>query len=278
MTEEMTPEELKQFQEMQVADSEEPEPTPEPEPEPAPEPEPTPEPERKPEIDERKVPIKALHEERNRRKEMQRELQELKEKFARADERIRILAENKDQDFDDPDVLAAREKEELKRKIYEQEQALTKTKEDIEHRVNEMQFRTTIQNMERSFEQSTPDYKKALSYAIDVRKAALEEAGYEDEEVEGFIDREFSDVVRTAMAKGRNPAEAVYKMAQKMGYKNEKPQPKIEALQKGSAASKSLSQGGGKPDSELTAEALAEMSDEEFAKLSDSDFRKVFGG
>lgn len=281
---EFTPEELKQFEAMQADEEAAPEPevTPEVEPETTPaEPVATevkPEPE-KPVEQEKKVSIHALHEERMRRKETQKELQEMREKYARVDERLKTLFDRNKDEYEDPEVAKARAAEEAQRVYAEKIRALEEKLQETDSRTQEMRVRNFVADNERDFQAQNPDYRQALDYAFKVRRAALEVLDMEPEEIASAVDREFASVVNDALQRGKNPAEVVYKMAHKMGYaKPQEPNKKIEDIQRGVAASKSLSQASGKKTVELTAESLANMSDEEFEKISNADFRKIFGG
>lgn len=281
---EFTPEELKQFEAMQKGEEipdapeeqEEQEPKVPEEPEAEATPEPKPEP--KPEPEEKKVSIHALHEERMRRKEAQKRLQELEEKYARADERLKILFERKKDEYEDPEAAKLRAEEEARREHFEKLRALEEKTKEVDTRVQEIKYRNLIAESERSFERAHPDYQQALDHALNVRRAALEVLDLDEEEAAEAVKREFATIINDSLQRGKNPAEVVYKMAQKMGYQQKQPEKKIEDIQRGVAASKSLSQASGKKTVELTAEALATMSDEEFEKISNEDFRKIFGG
>lgn len=283
-TPEFTPEELKQFEAMQNGEEipdapEEPEATPETAPEV--EPEATPEPETKPEKPEpeKKVSIHALHEERMRRKEAQKRIQELEEKFARADERLKVLFDRNKDEYEDPEVAKARAAEESQREYAEKIRALEAKLQETDSRTQEIRVRSLVADSERDFESQNSDYRQALDHAFKVRQEALEILDLEPEEAREAVEREFATIVNDALRRGKNPAEVVYKMAHKMGYaKPQEPNKKIEDIQRGVAASKSLSQASGKKTVELTAEVLANMSDDEFEKVSNEDFRKLFGG
>ena len=136
-----------------------------------------------------------------------------------------------------------------------------------------------IEKMETAFERNTTDYKQALEYYIKTRADTVMELGYENDEAFEIVNGEMNSLIKRAMETGKNPAEVVYKMAGKTGYKSQsKDAAKLDTLQKAEVASRSLSDSSGKTKGELSAEALADMSDEDFSKITDEQFRKAMGG
>lgn len=227
------------------------------------------------------VPLEALHEERLKRKELQKRLDELSEKFARADERAQILGKPKETPPPDPEEDPIGHQAWRAQQIEKQLQERTKTDEEdrkkLARELENIKYKQFIDHQERNFERSNPDYEHALKHFVKSQRDMLQDIGLEEEEIQREIDSELARIVNTAVEKRKNPAEAVYKMAQRLGYK--KPEPKkLEQIEKGVKASASLSTAQGKTHSTLTAETLAEMSDEEFWKLPYADFKKVMGG
>lgn len=226
------------------------------------------------------VPHGALHEERAKRKEIQKQFQDLNEKYARADERLKFLSESQtktpDPSFDeDPLGYSKAELDRLKQVSAQYPTQL----DELKGEVQSLRLQRNIEKMETAFERTTPDYKQALEFYIKTRSETVKELGYEDQEAIDLINTEMTSVVNRAMETGKNPAELVYKMASRAGYKSQsKDTGKMETLKKAEAASRSLSDSGGRAKGELTAEALAEMSDEDFTKISDEQFRKAMGG
>ena len=235
-----------------------------------------------PKVPEGFVPHGALHEERARRKEIQKELIELKDKHARADERLKMLGENKGKDpeptyDEDPLGYSKREIERVKSQL----EQVTKNDNLTELRgeVDRMRIQRTVERMESSFERETPDYKKALEFYATSRAETISEMGYEREEASELVRDEMAGIVSRAIETGKNPAEVIYKMSKKAGFSTKEPSTeKMDTLKKAESASRSLSDSGGKSRGELTAEAIAEMSDDDFGKLSSADFKKAFGG
>lgn len=231
------------------------------------------------------VPLAALHEERSKRKQQQKELDELRDKFARADERMRVLFEKDKKDeaghpdpTDDPIGYQSWRADQLQKQLDEKSRQVEESTGSVKSELETLKYKQYIDQQERVFERTNPDYQKALDHLVAFRGSVLEELGIDDDdERRDMVNRDLGNIVGTALQRGKNPAEAVYKMAMKMGYKKSEPEKKLDTIEKGVKASSSLGSSGGKQGSAMTAEGLAEMSDEEFAKLDYSQFRKVFG-
>lgn len=229
------------------------------------------------------VPHGALHEERAKRKELQKQFQELNEKFARQDERLKMLSEGrKDPEptfDDDPLGYSKREIERVRESVDGLNKQYPNQLNELKGELEAMRLQRAIEKQEAVFEKNNPDYRDALNYYIKTRSEALEDAGFEKEDANLNIQQELQSVIARSMQSGKNPAEAVYKMSSKIGFKSQaKTESNIETLKKTETASKSLSSSSGKTSAPLSAESIAEMSDEDFAKLSHGDFKKVFGG
>jgi hypothetical protein len=94
-----------------------------------------------------------------------------------------------------------------------------------------------------------------------------------------MIQDEMRNAVHRSIESGKNPAEVIYKMSLKSGFKAKNTESgKIDSLKKAETASRSLTDTSGKSKTELSAESIAEMSDEDFMNLSDDQFRKAMGG
>lgn len=231
------------------------------------------------------VPHEAFHEERERRKGLQRQLQEMQDKWTRADERIQMLLDNKKEEAppdpnEDPLGYQNWKTGKIEKELAAERSRVGEASKKLEGQVQDLRLRTEIDAMERSFQAKNPDYDDALQHLVKTQMAVFEEIEPDEAERQAQVRQGLSGVVQQALSHGKNPAEAVYKMAQKLGYKKtEANQTKqIEDIEKGVKASTSLGSAGGKTSSPLTAEALADMSDEDFEKLNYKDFKKAMGG
>lgn len=72
---------------------------------------------------------------------------------------------------------------------------------------------------EAEFREDHPDYDKAAKHLAEDRIAELVEGGYSKAEANQALQEEFIKLMARCRQNGADPAEAVYKMAQKRGYK-----------------------------------------------------------
>jgi DNA repair exonuclease SbcCD ATPase subunit len=230
------------------------------------------------------VPLAALHEERNARKELQRQLAEQRQMMERVNQRLETLFTPQQQvpdkeaapiDYIDHRLgevsaqqRAILEREQQREQQYAQQQAV-------------QQLATRIQGAEAVFAKQAPDYGDAIKLLDSMRVQELMVFGATPEQAHEQAVNERIQAAFTWAHQGMNPAEIAYNLAKTRGYAPKGAQTaeqKIAAQQKGTAAAKSLG-GGGTPNAgKLTAEALASMSDEDFAKLTDAQFRQAMGG
>ena len=291
MADALTPEEIAELETIRQADRQEslaeevkPEVVPETKPEEKPEAKSETNPETKPEEKPVKtVPHEAFHEERERRKGLQRQLQEMQDKWTRADERIQMLLDNKKEEAppdpnEDPLGYQNWKTGKIEKELEAERRRVGEQSKKLEAQVQDLRLRTEVDAMERSFQAKNPDYDDALQHLVKTQLAVFEEIESDEAERQAQVRQTLSNVVQQALSHGKNPAEAVYKMAQKLGYKKAEANKQIEDIEKGVKASTSLGSTGGKTSSPLSAEALADMSDEDFEKLNYKDFKKAMGG
>lgn len=219
------------------------------------------------------VPLGAVQEARNENKTLKRELDELKTKWTGGEQKLNALLERlqgpkEEVPAYDKDPLAH-----LKSKNQELEDKIKALSEVEEKRGKETEASNQIQDLqnkilaaERSFVSEKKDYAEAVGKVQEVWRAEYEAAGVPEQLIESMLARKGLQFSYAAMQKDQNPAEAVYKLAHRYGYKpaadeSQKDKDKLKTIAKGQEAEKSLSSGKGAGDMSL--EALATMSDEE---------------
>jgi hypothetical protein len=259
--------------------------------------EPEPDKAEKPEPEKKKdgrVPLRKLREEEERRKSLEKELSEQREIMARADERLRILAEvnkprQEEQAPPDPDqdpIAALKWVQEQQRKADEQR----------EHFAREQQERAYIEQIDgsyrsgwKAYQQDVPDAADAYRHWITAMDGYFDSVGLPEAQRNEAIIREERRIALAAQSRGMNPAGMIYRQAEKFGYrKAEAPEPakdaekEVERRQKAAPAARSLSNAGGVKGGEITVQDLATMSEEEFAemraKMSPRAFERLLGG
>lgn len=83
-----------------------------------------------------------------------------------------------------------------------------------------MQFQTRVQASESDFVKAHPDYFDALNHARNVRVQEMQYLGMENAEIAKAINTEEINAAMAAIARGKDPAEFVYKRAVAAGFKS----------------------------------------------------------
>lgn len=215
----------------------------------------------------------ALHEERERRKELQKAVDTERERNTRLEERTNKLfelmaqREQPKEEFTDPlktvetklnEVISTVNKTQsqidAERKAYNEEQGLVQ------------KYLGSI----NAYTKDKPDISEARDFLLNSRGSELRAMGYNDNEVAIQIRNEEKMIVEKAYSDGTNPAERIYNISTMRGYKGkvEPQKTSIEDLDKGLKAAKSLGSGGktdgNTPWDGLSADDLADMTKEEF--------------
>jgi len=244
--------------------------------EPVQKPEPVAAPEAKPAQDTRTVPLPALQEERRERQRIERELADQREKWARLEERFNTVSKQPEPVIPDADTDPVARLKYLDEKFAKLE---TESAEQVRQRqqaeqVQAMQreFLGRYQAAAAEFQAKAPDFMEAYSHLRADRAAELEAMGFTDPGMRSRImEQEELGVAMQAFQAGRNPAEVMYALAGRRGYKAKaaeaKPdgkQPDLQTIAKGQQAASSLSGSGSATPPDLTLESVANMSTDEF--------------
>jgi hypothetical protein len=120
------------------------------------------------------------------------------------------------------------------------------------------------------FEKQHPDFRAAYLHLLADRDAELITLGYNDPLTRGrIITEEESAIVARAIADGANPAERIYAVARRRGYRpGANSQERLRMAEKGQAAGKSLGSAPGGATRAVSPEALAALTDAEFAEAT----------
>lgn len=208
--------------------------------------------------EERKVNYGALHEERQRRKELQSKVEAMEGRFnqilqnLQPKEQIPAIEEDPVRNFDT--------------RIGSVEQMLRQQLENNQRQHQEAAVINSYRQSAAVFAQENPDFNDAYSHFINSRRQELQAMGYAPNEAQNILQQEeFAAAIR-AMQNETNPAAMIYEAAKVRGYKKAEPQnsDKMKTIEKGVQASRVS--GGSPIAGNVTLESLAEMSDEEFSK------------
>ena len=193
-------------------------------PEPAPSQPETPEPaveasetqETAPEEHDRRVPLKALQEERQKRAEYERQLQEYQrreQEWQQWAEQQRQAQQQPEEQYVEPDpetdpigaLKAARDQ-------------LRSMQQETQQRAYVEQLNTVAYQAATEYQQQVPDYQDAYKYAINSRAQELVALGTHPQAVSSILQQEELRLIDTALQNRKNPAEAIYQFAKARGF------------------------------------------------------------
>ncbi|MET3483122.1 hypothetical protein [Methylobacterium sp. 1973] len=247
------------------------------------------------------VPHGAFHEERERRKAVEKELNDLREKYARGDERLRVITEamqaRQQPAAAQPETPAAPPSPD--EDIFGYAKHLEKQIEDLR---NGVQQETARQRQEREagevvrdyhtdlnrFAQSEPTFADAFRHVMQSRAAEYAALGVPQDQIAQALANDEFQVAMQARQAGVSPAERIFQIAKARGFtpKAAEPAPapapaetaaqKVERVAAGQAGpGKSLSAAGGAPAGEVTFEMLAAMSEKDFEAFATKNPEKL---
>ena len=227
------------------------------------------------------VPQGALHAEREKRKTVEAELKAVREQIAALATMREQIASRKPEDLpagDDPAAV-----EHLRQRLAQIEQGQTRVEQRLDTQaVNQAEMQQlggVMAQSEALYRQEKPDYDSAIEHVVKARAAELALYGLTPPQIQQTISEEATEIVRSAVAQGRDPAELGYQIALSRGYRPAGPaettetppqgqaQRTLDAIAQAKAQGKSLGGAGGGKVATLNAEAVLAMSPEDFAAV-----------
>lgn len=233
----------------------------------------------------RRVPLKALQEERQKRAELERRAQEYEQRLYEMQQWAEQVQQQMGQPQPEPVVEPDPETDPIgalkaARDQLRQMQEATQQQQYVE-RLNQVAYQAAVEAQQR-----VPDYQDAYKYAINSRAQELMALGTPQHAVSQILQQEELRLIDTAVRNGRNPAEAIYSFAKARGFqgKTAAPAPAAPApapapdpvLHQAKAEVAVSASAGGAPASrgQVTAADLANLKGAAFDKA----WEKVFGG
>jgi len=201
----------------------------------------------------------------------EKELSEMREKFRAWTEAVNKQNQPEPAKFEeDPANHLKQEAEMTKRELQELRQWRNQQEQVYAQQAAMNQFQQRLRADEIQFAQETPDYDNAAQHVAQVWMSEFEIMGIPQEQRSQAYLFKVAQFANAAIRRGDSPAECVYELAKRVGYQPQKPEKpesekKIESIQKGQEASKSL--GNGKPDADFSLESLAGMSAEDIERF-----------
>jgi hypothetical protein len=229
------------------------------------------------------VPQQALHAEREKRKALEAEIAPLREQLAAIAKMREQVQSRKPEDLpaaDDPAAL-----EHLRNRLSQLETGQTRLTQHMDTQALDQAERAQLggfmQEAETAYRQQQPDYDAAIEHVVMARANELKLYGLNPAQIQTTIAEEATEIVRSAVAQGRNPAELGYQIALSRGYRpsasteqkgngtdqSNTAQATLDAIAKAKAQGKSLGGSGGSAPKNLNAEAILALSPEEFDAL-----------
>lgn len=229
------------------------------------------------------VPQGALHEERARRKELQRMNEELQAAQARQmavmEQRfaqIQAAMQPRPQvpTFEDDPVNALKHgvestQAELAQMRAWQQQEWQRNQAEQQQVAFMRQLEARVSEDLREFVAETPDYMDAYNDLLQKRYRQYIEIGYTPQEAQQAVASDEYSLAADALRRGKSPASVVYALAKNYGYTKKEAKEavenvqKMETLQKGVKAAQSLGSGGA-ATGKVTVDAIANMSEDDF--------------
>jgi hypothetical protein len=220
-------------------------------------------------------------EERNKRKELQKQVDQMNERWMELVGRMQQppaqqppqpnAAEIEVPDFEDDPIGHLRAKNEiLERQLQEVNQERTVRQTQTQQVQQFQQLQAGVDQLERTFAASTPDYHEAVGHMYGEVARMANAMGYSPQQVQQTISQMALDISMRALQQGRNPAQVAYEAARALGYSGPKPTQPPEGEQAHTPQPPtSLSGVAGKRTSAGTPtwDAIAKMDDTEFEKL-----------
>lgn len=259
-----------------------------------------PEPEKPPKM----VRLEALHEEREERRRLQRELAQEREARSLLDQRTNLILQRmqqQEQDKAKPEEPAIPALEQdpvghitaqqaaLRRQIDQNAAQQRYAEQVLAQNLQAQQIQQAViqraRSLEGQFRAETPDYDAAIDSLKAARGKELAALGQDPMQAAQAIEQEAYTLAVHAIQNNRNPAELLYSLAKARGWQGNasgqaapavqegaSPNPaaaqqKLQTIAAGQRQGRSLSDARGGAAPPLTAQRLLEMSDKDFDKM-----------
>lgn len=249
----------------------------------------------------------AMHEERERRKEIQKELENQRKLAEDAIQRTKRIEDTWQQlvqranqpqppNFDEDPLGALQfENQRIKQEL-ENQKKYNEDRAQYEQQQQQFNnFKNDYLQICNEFAKQNSDFWDAYNYVDQNRRSELQLARYNQKDINRLVYEDELAIVANAINNGHNPAEVIYSIAKARGYQakqtvqknNEQKtqedtakhnEQKLENIAKGMQESKSLSNTTGQtPTGDFTIDQLSKMTDDELNEFlaSDNNWKKV---
>lgn len=210
----------------------------------------------------RYVPHAALHEAREKQKELRQMLEREQAARAELEQKINAFTSQQQAPQEPQDYFTQQESE-----ISQLKQMVQEMTEQQRRAYQEQQFISRYRESAAAFEKDKPDFKDAYNFLLQNRRAEYEVFGYPKEQIDAALLQDERKIVETAYSVDKSPAEVLYSLAMQRGYKAQQPV-SLEQKEGALRAAKSLGSSGAPADTgAFDPDNLHRLSPKEFEKL-----------
>lgn len=240
------------------------------------------------------VPLAALHEERNKNREMRQRQQQMEEQIRLGNQRLQELAAAMQQRLQpqpeipafevDPAANLHTRLQQTEAVIAQQNQERARQYEAHQHeQARQAALRDLTRDVaqqEAEYASQTPDYHKALEHLKKTEVEGLMALGHDQQTAANIVQQNIISMAWSLRQQGASIPDRVYALSKARGYNPQAvtAQQRMQTTQRGVAASRSLGNGG-QVTQNLSLETLANLPAEDFAELvkDDKAWRKLMG-
>jgi hypothetical protein len=224
--------------------------------------------------EQKKVDLGALHEERAKRRDLERRLEGQERAFQEF--QARLAERDAPQpppvpEFDEDPAANLDARMRAQEAAIRQSQETDHQRRQRDHDVSQLQnFQQDFYVKEQTFANKTPDYYEAVNWLRSQRGAELKSMGYGESDVARMVDQEALSYAVTATQNGVDPAPMFYNVAVQRGYSKGRGTD-LNRLAANQAQARSVGPSGQTGTGNTTLAELANMSDDDFDKLTSGD-------
>jgi hypothetical protein len=225
----------------------------------------------------------AVREEREKRKNIERKLQENQDKIQRMEnifsqmqnannrqqqeEKLNNLPTYEDDPFEylrHQNEMLVKQQQNLYQSLAQQNQQ-SQTQQKLNNLISEASIKV------KEFAKEKPDYDDAYNYLREFKLKEYEISGFTPQQASEFLHEDEMNLIMNSKQKGENPAKIIYNLSKIAGYnsKNSKiseTDAKLNTIEKGMKSSPKISRTGMGRQNKVTLESLASLEGDDFDK------------
>jgi len=214
--------------------------------------------------------------------EKERQLEELQKKIAELTGKIEKATEAPPPDKTlDPLGYMTHQMEKLEAQLAAMKEAQEAAKTQSTQEQQAQAFMQHVRSQVEAFEKATPDYQEAYKHLMQTRTQDFKDLGMTDQQVAQNLANEEMMITQQAIKSGKNPAEMVYAMAKRYGFKaapaKVTPENKLDTIKKGLEAGKTAERSTPPDAGKITLETALNASDRELNNAVANSWEELFG-